>query len=337
MTVLQTYDRLEASGIWRADDDAQRRDVVVSVGDATLILYDMSETALTHWSLPAVERVNPGQMPAIYSPGADASDRLEIEDADMVEAMEKVRDAILRARGQPGRLRLAILAVVAVTIGLLTLFWLPGAMARYATSILPDATRATMGEDMMAHVRRVAGAACSNPAGNRALLALQNRLFPGASARLAVMPSGLATTAHLPGGLILIGHTLVEDFETPETVAGYILAETTRLADTDPAERFLNDAGLRATLSLLTTGRVAADALQVHAEDLLTRTPVDVDQTTLLGAFQDARVSPAAYAFARDISGETTLPLIEGAALTATDQPLLTDGQWIALQQICEN
>ena len=54
MTVLAEYQRLEAEGVWRADEDAQRRDVIVSIGEATLTLTDLNEVALTHWSLPAI-------------------------------------------------------------------------------------------------------------------------------------------------------------------------------------------------------------------------------------------------------------------------------------------
>ena len=49
MTALDSYDRLEAAGLWRAGADAQRREVVVSIGDATLKISDMSDTVLAHW------------------------------------------------------------------------------------------------------------------------------------------------------------------------------------------------------------------------------------------------------------------------------------------------
>lgn len=65
MTALNQYERLEAFGVWRETPKAQLRDVVVSFGDATLILTDpRSNVPLTHWSLPAVTRLNPGAMPA---------------------------------------------------------------------------------------------------------------------------------------------------------------------------------------------------------------------------------------------------------------------------------
>ena len=56
MTALSKYDRLEATGLWRINPSEQRREVVVSIGDATLIISDINDTALTHWSLAAVER-----------------------------------------------------------------------------------------------------------------------------------------------------------------------------------------------------------------------------------------------------------------------------------------
>ena len=57
MTALNQYQRLEAAGIWRETPQAQARDVIVSFGDATLVLTDpRSEVPLAHWSLPAVTR-----------------------------------------------------------------------------------------------------------------------------------------------------------------------------------------------------------------------------------------------------------------------------------------
>ena len=98
MTALTEYDRLEASGIWRPAPYIQRRDVLVSLGEATLSILDQREQALAHWSLPAVERMNPGQMPALYAPGIDASEQLELDDETMIKAIEKVRSVVARHR-----------------------------------------------------------------------------------------------------------------------------------------------------------------------------------------------------------------------------------------------
>lgn len=336
MTVLEEYQRLEAAGVWNPGPDAQRRDVVISVGDATLILYDLSETALAHWSLPALERLNPGQSPAIYAPGTDAPDRLEVSDTEMIQAIERVRTAITAARGRPGRLRALIGAGLVVVLLAAAVFWLPGAVARYAASILPDAARVAIGQDLLREVRRLSGPACNDVAGVDALRQLERHVFPDGSARLQVLPRALSETTHLPGGMLLISHTLVEDHETPDVLAGYLLAEAERRSRRDPTEDLLRTAGLRATLTLLTTGRIPDAALADYAEARLSIRPEPVDAQILLPEFARIGISPAPYAYARDISGETTLALVEGAQLASADQPLLPDSQWIALQQICE-
>ena len=40
MTALKQYQRLESVGVWRPDPEAQRRNVTVSFGDASLAISD---------------------------------------------------------------------------------------------------------------------------------------------------------------------------------------------------------------------------------------------------------------------------------------------------------
>ena len=40
MTALKEYARLESTGLWRPDPEAQRREVAISFGDATLVIAD---------------------------------------------------------------------------------------------------------------------------------------------------------------------------------------------------------------------------------------------------------------------------------------------------------
>ena len=78
MTALKEYQRLEATGLWRETVEAQRREVVVSIGDATLVISDLQDRPLTHWSLAAIERHNPGENPAIFNPDGDPHETLEL-------------------------------------------------------------------------------------------------------------------------------------------------------------------------------------------------------------------------------------------------------------------
>lgn len=338
MTALTRYQRLEAPGLWRAAPGDQRRDVVVSIGDATLTISDLNDRALTHWSLPAVHRLNPRERPAHFAPSdaPDEGEALEIADADMIEAIETVRRAIEKSRPRPGRLRLVITLATVAVVAALALVWLPGALTRHTVSVLPDVTRAVVGERLLTRVRRVAGTPCAGTLGNRALGRLGTRVLGTSKPKLYVVSAGVANAGHLPGGIILLNRALVEDFEEPDVAAGFILAESTRARASDPMLELLDHAGLMATAKLLTTGTLADAVLDAYAERLLTAPPVPLDTATLVARFAEARVRTTPYAFALDQTGETTLALIEADPVPMAEaEPLLADADWVSLQGIC--
>lgn len=334
MTALKDFQRLEASGIYVPEAGSQRRDVVAALGSATLTLVDHRNVALAHWSLAAIERLNPGKRPAIYAPGEDTPERLETSDETLIRAIEKVRSAVERDRPHPGRLRGRLMyAFVALMLGL-AVFWLPNALVRYTAGILPDATRQALGEDLLGQIGRIVGNPCADPAGLAALSTLSGKLSSPSPVR--VVPSGVSDAAHLPGGTILLGRSVVEDYETADVVAGYILAEIERADQTDPLIALLQHAGLRATLKMMTTGTLPGHALDGYAEALLSEKPEPVAAEALLPRFNDAGIPSTPYAYAVDITGEKTLPLIEAVqTLPAAATPLLTDAEWVSLQGIC--
>jgi hypothetical protein len=337
MTALEQYRRLEATGLWRDTPDAQRREVIVALGDATLVMSTATETALAHWSLPAVHRLNPGRRPAIYAPGVDTEERLEIDDPDMIMAIETVRSAIARRRPRPGRLRLWIgMLLGAAALGL-SVFWLPSALTQQTVSLLPDASRTVIGEQLLMEIAQLAGPTCTNPRGATALNRLSRRVFPeGTSPRMAVLPSAIPETLALPGNIFLVNAELAEDYETPEVLAGHLLAEEVRRQTEDPLLTLLSEAGLIVTLRLLTTGQVDEDAIHRHAAWLLSATRGPVPQDPLLRLFAAANLSTEPYAFALDVSGETVLGLIEANPMRGTQTaPLLSDADWVSLQDIC--
>ena len=336
MTALTEYQRLESTGVWRATPDDQRRDVIVSVGDATLVIYDTADRPLAHWSLPALNRLNPGETPALFKPGAEAPEELEIADDTMIEAIETVRQAIVRRRPQPGRLRFVLLAGGLLAVLALTVFWLPDALVRHTAGVVPAAKRAEIGARLLENIRRVAGPPCETLNGRRALDRLADRLLGAAPGQIFVLAGGIAETGHLPGGLILLNRTLVEDHEDAFVAAGYILAEDTRRSLTDPVESLLRSTGPLTVFRLLTTGEIPDAALTGYAEVLLTQAPADPPADVLLDRFRTAGIPSSPYAYARDISGETTLPLIEADPFApGTAKPVLPDGPWVSLQGIC--
>lgn len=335
MTALKEFERLESTGLWRENAEAQRREVVVSFGDATLVLTDQNDMALAHWSLAALVRQNPGTRPALFSPDEDGSEMLELSDDTMVAAIGKIQSMIASRGAHPGRLRRGMLAVVFLALALFMVFWLPGAIKRHTAEVVPSVLRTEIGANLLTRVQRLTGPPCQNPAGLRALEHLRQRVAPALTG-LIVVPSAVNESVHLPGGLLLLNKSLVEDHEDPEVAAGYIVAEYLRSARHDPLLRLLDHTGLWGSLRLLTRGSLSEKALDAYAETLLTSPAQPLPDDILLKEFSDAGVRSSPYAYAIDISGETTLALIEADPFRSQSPPeLLSDDDWVRLQNIC--
>ncbi len=336
MTALTKYARLEATGLWRANAEAQRREVVVSIGEATLVISDLNDRALTHWSIAAIERKGSGS-PAVFYPDGDPNETLEFHagEVEMIEAVDTLRRAVARARPHPGRLRwwgagLSVAAVVALGV-----FWLPGALRDHAMRVLPDVKRAEIGGDLLRRIGRVGGAPCRAAGTETALRSLAART---GVTRIEILPGGVRDTLYLPGGTVVMNRALVEDFEDPAAAAGFILAARAKTEAEPSLQRLLEVAGLRGTATLLTTGRLPSDALDAYAELALSDISERPSTARLLPLFEATGIGSTSYAYAVDISGETTLELIEADPMSGqTIRPIMRDADWIRLQAICES
>lgn len=339
MTALDKYQRIEASGLWRPTGEAQRVDVIASIGDATLVISDLQDRALTHWSLAAVVRANPGKRPAIYHPAGDDSETLELsgDEADMIDAIEKLRSVIERRRPHPGRLRFVIVAGICAALAAGAVFWLPNAVRQHTVSIVPEVKRAEIGAALFEQVQRVTGPPCDAPEGQEVLMRLAKRL-PGdpVPGQLHVLRDGVSQTAHLPGGKILINSDLVEDYTEPDVVAGFVVAERLRAVERDPLIDLLEASPIWSSFRLLTTGALSEGTLEAYAEKLLTAEKRPLAADTLLKGFEAASLRATPYAYAVDITGEKTLSLIEADPFaTSPPEPVMNDADWLQLQAIC--
>jgi hypothetical protein len=338
MTALKKYQRLEASGLWRDTAEGQRQEVIVHLGEATLVLTDpRSETALAHWSLPAVTRLNPGERPALFAPGEDVAESLEIDDDEMVAALKAVQAAVRQATPRPGRLRAALIGGTTLAILLVGVLVLPGVLKRHTAAVLPPAQQAEIGQEALDDVTRLTGAPCAGEMGLPALAALAERVFgPKDTPILYILPEGLKRPAHLPGGVILLPRSLIEA-DTPDALAGAALAEGVALAQSDPILPILDHAGLKASFVLLTSGALPQGALAGYGEAFLRAAPPAVPDAALVKAAQAAQVPLSPYARWRDPSGAATQGLLQADPFKGlVPSPLLPDDDWIALQSVCD-
>lgn len=342
MTALQEYQRLEASALWRASPDEQRREVIVSIGEATLVISDAQDRPLTHWSLAAIARANPDETPAIYHPDGDPGETLELDaaEAQMIAAIEKLRTAVERRRPHPGRLRGLGLIASFAAVAVVALVWLPGAMRNHTLNLVPDAKREDLGRSLMTHLERVTGLPCVAPEGLQVLQKLSARLPEASGQRnaLIVVRSGVRDTVRLPGRILLVGRRLVDSYEEPDVLAGYIIAAQLRAEVSDPLGRLLDWGGIMTSFRLLTTGTLPDATLRAYAETLLTTPPLPLTDATLKTGFERLSVRATPYAYALDPTGERTISLIEADPFAGVPpQPLLSDGDWLRLQSICDS
>lgn len=338
-TALRKYQRLESPGLWRETSQAQRREVVVGLREATLVFSDpRNEMALSQWSLPAVERLNPGEMPAVYAPGPDTGETLEVEDRDMIAALDTLHTVLERRKPHPGRLRNVILGGSALMVVAAVVFWLPGQLVGHTASVLPPPTRADLGLAALADLARVAGSPCRSVPGRRAAATLAARLFPDDPPQIEVLRESLTRPANLPGNILLLPAPLVQGADAPEVVAGYLLAEALRAKESDPVLPLLSHMGLASTIRLLATGAPGDGALSGYGRRLAADTtpPAPLTDEALLAAFAAARVPSTPYAYSLDATGETTLGLIEADPFATTPaERVLSDETWLELQAIC--
>ncbi|MDG1068299.1 MAG: hypothetical protein P8P40_07995 [Sulfitobacter sp.] len=335
MTALSKYDRLEATGLWRPTPDGQRREVIVSIGNATLVVTDMNDQAIAHWSLAAVARLNPGEIPAIFHPDGDEDETLELpaNETEMVEAIETLRIGIAKQRPRPGRLRWLGISVSLAAVLALMVFWLPGAMRDNTLRVVPQVKREALGVALINRMQRVTGPLCNDPTGLRALRKLGARLE---TPKLAVVPALGRPALHLPGGVILLDRSVFEDWEEPDVAAGFILSELALQVERDSLADLLDATGPWENFRLLTTGEISDAALDAYAEILMTAPRREPDTANLLALFEAADVRATPYARARDITGESVLALIEGDPMQSREtEPLIPDSTWLRLQGLC--
>ncbi len=326
MTALERYRRLECPGLWHGAEGAQRRDVVVTFGEASLVIRDLrSDAALAHWSLPAVERLNPRRVPAIFGPDRGATETLEIDDPSMIEAIETVARVVRRNR-RPGRVQLAflgagLLAVIGV-VGIVA----PRAVIVRAAAVVPPAARAALGARILADMAPTWGAPCRAPAGLSALDALRDRLGRDPDLSIAILPN-LRGTLHLPGRIVAVGRSVIEAEDDPDVFAGHVIAEATRADRDDPLLPLLRNAGLAATARFLTTGTLPEDSIAGYGADLAAAPPASVRPAELAPRFAAAGIASEPYS--RAAGGD---PVPEPSAPTSA----MTDSAWVALQGICD-
>lgn len=334
MTALHQYSRLEAAGLWRSGPQAQRREVIVGLREATIVLLDpKSDTPLAQWSLPAIVRAGGFEAFVIYASHDDLNETLEIDDPAMIAALDKVRGALDRRRNRPRRLRMALLAGVSTALLAAVVGWMPVQLYAFVAHRLPEAARSDIAAMALADIITISGSPCLGRAGVQAANDLARRLLPSGGATIAVLPEGLTQPTTLPDGMILLPYSLVERLDGPDSLAGVVLAQRALTAQSDPLLAALRHAGLLATLRLMSSGTLPAGALGGYGLKLAGAQAAQPDAGALYSAFAQLRINSAPYAAVANLADFATLP---NPAPNGSTPPVLDDAAFLAMQYMCD-
>ncbi|MDD7969766.1 hypothetical protein [Roseinatronobacter alkalisoli] len=345
-TALKKYHKLEGMGLWSGAVEEQRREVVVSFGDATLVIMDSrSMHVLSHWSLAAIERLNPGKRPALFSPDGDASEVLELDEDLLIDALKELHAALAPPKGLIERLRVPIMGALSLLVLGLGAFLLPPALVDHTASVVPMAKRTEIAERLLAELRQTGATQCQSSLGTNALGILQRRLFD-APARLVILRD-LSLEApriqHLPGRLFVVDARLVDQAESVEALAGALVLAGARAAADDPLRPLLRHAGVFSTFRLLTSGELRPNAIRGYARAVLNAPVAVPDIAAIQARFERLELSPGpllANATPLDPALGQISDQLRADMDTLTQSPrgaLLNDGQWVSLLNICDS
>lgn len=301
MTALDKYTRLEAVGLWRESPAKPPTEVIVSFGDAVLLLSDFQEQPLSHWAMAATARISLEGAKAVYTPDTEGYETLEIDDAEMVEAIAQVARATTTPRRKKSVLTSLFLLGVLAVGGFATLRG-PAFLRTQAHTITSPEIANKLGLEMLAALKLDT---CSQTRANAARDLLLERVFPEGGVQL-IITDGSSTPTTLPtafpGGILIVGNGTLQAMRSPEQLAMLLQTLTERGIAEHATAQLFEGSSLAEIFTYVTTGNLPAERL----------------------------MSAAKMAINRPLDGITL-------AIAPKDPPLLRDQDWVALQGICLN
>ena len=87
MTAIKKFSRLEAKAVWKENDDTPPRSVIISFGKSSIIISNENAFPLDHWSFNTIVMISKSKENTIFSQGSNKSEKLIIEDIEMINAI----------------------------------------------------------------------------------------------------------------------------------------------------------------------------------------------------------------------------------------------------------
>ncbi len=262
MTAIDKYTRLEALGQWRESPDEPPCEVVVSFGNATLVLSDLDENPLCHWAMAATSRLTLDGANAVYTPDTEGFETLEIDDAEMVEAIAQVSRAAATIKRRTPWLRWVFLALLMATFGAI-FNAAPSLLRGQAVRMTGPESARKLGTDMVATLD---ADICREPRADVVRELFQSRVFPDGRT-LLLIARNQPHAGVFPGGVVVVGGDVLQAMQTPNELAGLT---TTLFAQSETAMTQLFEASSsRELFEYITSGRLSDERLANAAQNII--------------------------------------------------------------------
>jgi hypothetical protein len=262
MTAIDKYTRLEALGQWRESPDHPPREVVVSFGNATLLLSDLNENPLCHWAMAATSRMSLNDTLAVYTPDTEGFETLEIDDAEMVEAIAQVSRAAVTTTRRTPWLRWVFLAFIMAIIAA-GIKATPSVLRDQAVRMTGPESARKLGTDMLATLNTDI---CREPSADTARELFQGRVFP--NGRTLLIISRAQPQANVfPGGVVVISGDTLQAMQTPYEFAALTIALAAQ-SETAMVQLF-DTSSPRELLKYITSGKLSDERLATAALNII--------------------------------------------------------------------
>lgn len=340
MTALAKYERLEALGVWRSHAQAPGREIYVKFGRSTLVLEVEADVPMAAWSLPALRLVEEDESRAIYAPDFESSETLVVEDAEMRAALAQVLAARIDA---PKRRRYRVPFLVAAAglaaAALVAVLNLPALLGSVAPAFVAPERARLLGVQLLSLVEERTGPACKTRAGVAALDKLAFRLVPRAHSRIVIADLGDLPFLALPGETVMVNRHIAEAAASPEEFAGWVVLAYESDVERPALGQVFRAARVGDGLGFLANGTFSDRTLDAAATRLIFSADLHHEMKLEAAALRLADVGipaePLALGIMREdvTAGPLRLPVVEGSS---GGPMVLADGDWVALQAICE-
>lgn len=278
MTALDKYTRLEALGQWSETSNVPPVEVIVSFGDATLLLSKPDETPLSHWAMAATMLTSLENGVATYTPDIHGHETLEIDDPAMIEAIAQVSQTQKPQQKRKSlRIWFLLLLLVALVIG--AFGYGPTTLRTQAINMTtPDLAR-QIGYKMLTQQRIVA---CRSPSGDKVRNTLQNKIFPNGNYSL-IIATNAPLGAIFTGGLLVVDNTALAQFSNSNELTIWMAILAAEPKNAGATQFLFENAPVSSLIQYVRTGQIAdthlADTARLIVRNAKTSIPEMEDRT----------------------------------------------------------